>query len=106
MRRHRWPAGLGAASRRSLQRMSLENPVANVDHVNVLFHDDVARKNTVVYPVAQAMLGRGGIRPCRPVDVAGKIVSFSADNLTERPIMDAPYHFNEWRAIANLESDI
>src|SRR5207245_8956138 len=75
---------LAPASRRSFQRMSLENPVANVDHVNVLLHDDVARKNAVVHPVAQAMLGRGGVRHCPPGDVAGKIVSFSADNLTER----------------------
>src|SRR5712692_8987185 len=97
---------LAAAGCRSFQRMALENPVANVDHVNVLFHDDVAGKNTVVHPIAQAMLGRRGVRPCWPVDVPGKIVSFSADNLTERPVMDAPDHFDEWRAIANLESDI
>src|SRR5438309_1711829 len=86
--------------------MSFENPVANVDHVDVLFHDDVAGKDPVVYPIAQATLGRRGVWPCRPVDVAGKIVSLSADNLTERPIMDAPHHFDEWGAIANLESDI
>ena len=48
---------LTAASCGSLERMRLENPVADVDHVNVLLDDDVARKRAIVHPVAQTPLG-------------------------------------------------
>src|SRR6266567_9586970 len=99
-------AALAPARRRSLQGMSLENPVANVDDVNVLFHDDVAGKSAVIQPVAEATLGRGGVGPGGPVNVAGEIVSFTADNLAKRSGMDATNHFHEGRAIADLESNV
>src|ERR1700730_1858352 len=99
-------AALAASCCGRFQRVWLENPVTNVDHVNVLLDDDVAGKRAIVDPVAEAALGRRGVEPCWPLDITGKIVSFSTNNLTERPIMDAPDHFDEWRAIANLESDI
>ena len=86
--------------------MRLENPVANVDHVDVLFDDDVARKNTIIDPIAQAMLGGRRIWPCGPIDVAGEVISLTADNLANGAIMDATNHLHEWGAIPNLEADI
>jgi hypothetical protein len=86
--------------------MSLENPVANVDDVNVLLHNDVAGKNAVIQPVAKATLCGGGVRPGGPVNVAGEIVSFAADDFAKRSGMNATNHFHKRRAIADLESDI
>ena len=74
--------------------------------MNVLFHDDIAGQDAIVHPISQAMLGWRRVGPGRPVNVAGEIVGLSADNFTERAIMDAPHHFDERRTIANLESDI
>src|SRR6266704_182854 len=59
------------AARRSFQRVGLQHPVANVDDVNVLFHDDVSGKNTVINPIAKAALHGSGVRPSRPVEIAG-----------------------------------
>jgi hypothetical protein len=42
-----------AAGAGSFQRMGFEDPVANVDDVNVLFHDDVAGKSAVIDPIAR-----------------------------------------------------
>src|SRR5260370_24202092 len=99
-------APLAPASRGSLQGMSLENPVANVDDVNVLLHNDVAGKNAVIQPVAEATLCVRGVRPGGPVNVAGEIVSFAADDFAKSSSMDTTNHFHKRRAIADLESDI
>jgi hypothetical protein len=63
-----------AAGAGSFQRMGFEDPVANVDDVNVLFHDDVAGKSAVVDPIAQAALRGRSIGPGWPIDVTGKVV--------------------------------
>src|SRR5579863_495831 len=47
----RWAAET-SAGRRRLQWMSLQYPIANVDDMNVLLHDDVARKHAIVHPIA------------------------------------------------------
>ena len=99
-------AALPTASGGRLQRMGFEDPVADVNHVNILFDDDVARKRAIVDPIAQATFGRRRVGPGWPLDVAGKIISFPTDNLAKGAVMDAPDHFDEWRAIANLEPDI
>src|SRR5207249_4249215 len=99
-------AALPTASGGRLQRMGFEDPVADVNHENLLFDDDVARKRAIVDPIAQATFGRRRVGPGWPLDVAGKIISFPTDNLAKGAVMDAPDHFDEWRAIANLEPDI
>jgi len=49
--------------------MILENPVTDVNDVNVLFDDDVAGKNAVIHPVAKAALGGRCVGPRWPLDV-------------------------------------
>ena len=78
-----------AAGGGSLQRMRLENPVANVDDVNVLLDDDVARERAVVQPVAEPPLGGRSIGPRGAIDVSAEVVGFAADNLAKRPRVDA-----------------
>src|SRR5216684_4210243 len=39
------------------QWMRLHDPVTDVDHLNVLFDDDVAGKRAVINPITQAALG-------------------------------------------------
>jgi copper(I)-binding protein len=45
-----------AAGGRHLQRMRLQDPIADVDDVNILFHNDVAGKDAIVHPVSEAQL--------------------------------------------------
>ena len=74
--------------------------------MNVLFHDDVAGKSAVIHPVAKAALHGRGVRPSRPVQVPSEIVRFAANNFTQRPAVNSLHHFNERRAVANLESHV
>src|SRR5208283_1613397 len=99
-------AAQAPAGRGNFPGVRLQNPVANVNDVDVLLHDDVAGKNAVINPIAQAQLGGRSVRPGRPVNVAGEIVSFAAGNLAKRPSVNAPYEFHKRRTIANLESDV
>src|SRR2546430_13385507 len=85
---------------------SLENPIANVNDVDVLLDDDVAGKNAVVNPVAQAFLDGRRVGPGWPFDVACQIVRFAADNIADRPIVYAFHQFNERGTIADLEPHI
>jgi hypothetical protein len=48
---------------RGLHRMPLQHPVANVDGVNILFHDDVAGQDAVENPVAQSAFDGRSIGP-------------------------------------------
>src|SRR5262245_25643413 len=86
--------------------MRLQNPVADVDDVDVLFDDDVARKSFIVHPVAETEFLRRSFGPLGAIDIAGEIVSFPADDFAECACMDAANHFNERRTITDLEPDI
>src|SRR5439155_3162637 len=84
----------------------LQDTVANVNYVNVLFHDDVTGKSAVIHPITDALFCGGGVRPGWPVEVSGQIVSFATDNFAERSFVNAPDHFNKGRTIADLEAYI
>src|SRR6266436_119287 len=88
------------------QRMPFENPVTDVDYVNVLLDDDVAGKRAVVDPVAQAALRGRRVGPGRAIDVAGEIVRFAADEVAERAAVNAPDKLQKRRADADLEADV
>ena len=47
----RWPAFTTAAGC-GTQRMRLQNPIADIDDVDVLFKDDVTGKGAVIDPIA------------------------------------------------------
>ena len=85
-------------------RVALHHPVADIDDVNILLHDDVAGKNAVVDPIAEALLGRSGVRPRRTIDIAREVMSFTTDDVAQRTAMDAADHFHKRGAIADLES--
>src|SRR5947207_14020807 len=93
-----------SAACRSFQRMGLQHPVADINHANVLLHDDVAGKSAVVHPIAKAPLDRSGIRPSWAVQVSGKIVPFTANDFTQRLAVNARHPFHERRAITTLEA--
>src|SRR6516165_11959754 len=86
--------------------MRFENPVADVDNVDVLFHDDVSRQNFVAYPVAEPHFRGRRLRPLRAVDVASEVMGFAADDFTEGAVVDTAGQFDKGRAIADLEADI
>ena len=65
------------------ERVGVENPIADVDDVDVLFDDDVAREDLVVDPIAESMFFGCSIRPLRPVDVAGEVVGYAADDFSD-----------------------
>src|SRR5260370_16627090 len=85
--------------------MPFENPVTDVDYVNVLLDDDVAGKRAVVDPVAQAALRGRRVGPGRAIDVAGEIVRFAADEVAERAAVNAADKFDKRRAVAALEAN-
>src|SRR5437879_1611651 len=51
-------ADLAAAHALGFDGVGLQHPVANVDGVNVLLHDDIPGKHAVPHPVADALLDR------------------------------------------------
>src|SRR5215472_16406864 len=97
---------LGTASGCSLHRMVLQNPVANIDGVDVLLHDDVARKRTVMHPITKAPLLRARVRPVGAPNVTRDVVRLAARDLAQRAAVNALHHFDEHRAIADLEPDV
>src|SRR5262249_61713250 len=86
--------------------MRLQDPVANVDDVDVLFDNDVAGENLVMHPIAQTDFLRRSVGPLWAVDVARKVVGFTADDFAEGAGMDAADHFDKRRTIADLKPDI
>src|SRR5215472_9471330 len=86
--------------------MRFENPVADVDDVDVLLHDNVAGQNSVANPVTEPHFFGRRLRPIGTVDVAGEIMGFAADDFTDGAVMDAADKFDEGRTIADLEANI
>src|SRR5262249_36028102 len=54
----------------SFHRVSLQDPVTNVNNVDVLLHDDIAGKRAIIDPIPQSSLDRRGIPPRGPVEVS------------------------------------
>src|SRR5215510_6397925 len=86
--------------------MPLQDPVADVDDVNILFHNDVAGKRAVVHPVSEPQLNRRGIRSRRAVEITSQIVRLAANDRTQGAVVNTLHHFYERRAIADLEANI
>src|SRR2546422_6770086 len=95
---------LAAAGGRRLQRVPLEDPVADVHHVDVLLHQDVAREHAVIYPVANPALDGRSIRPGGAVDRARVVVGLTASDFPERAAMDALRQLDKRRGVADLGS--
>src|SRR5258707_15666455 len=86
--------------------MGFENPIADVDDVNVLLDDDVAREHAIVNPISQAaFIGRRG-GPLRTVNIASQIVGFAADDFSDGSSVNAANHFDERRANSNFKIKI
>ena len=71
-----------------LHRVALQEPVRDVDDVDVLLHDDVAGEGLVVHPVAQAALRGARVRPVGPVDRRGEVVDLPRDGLADLALVD------------------
>ena len=67
----RW-AAVPASTGRDLQRMRPQDPVADVNDMDVLFQDDVAGERAIVFPIADAQLQRRGIRSRSAIEVRGE----------------------------------
>src|SRR5437016_4672064 len=101
----RWTAFAPGAGGR-FHGMSLQDPVADVDHMNILFEDDVSRKRAVVDPITQTLLERRAIGMLWAVEIAGQVMGFSANNCAQCAIVNAIGQLNKRRTIANLKSDV
>src|SRR5882762_11277980 len=86
--------------------MRFQNPIADINDVNILFDDDVARENAIVDPISEAAFVGRSVRPLRALDVTGQVVRFTANNFSDSSRVDAADHFDEWRTIANLKADV
>src|SRR5207302_4173272 len=64
-------AALASSRGGGLHGMRLEDPVADVDYMNILLDDDVTGEHTVVHPIPQPALGGCGVRPSWASDVTG-----------------------------------
>src|SRR5262249_11194245 len=60
----------------------------------------------VMHPIAQTDFLRRSVGPLWAVDVARKVVGFTADDFAEGAGMDAADHFDKRRTIADLKPDI
>src|SRR5581483_4789190 len=89
----------------SLQRMRLQKPVADVDGVNVLLHDDVAGEHLVSQPVPKPRLHRAQAIERRHAGNAGVIVHLSEADGAQIAAMDALGGLLEYRLRAGLEID-
>ena len=98
------PARAAARAHR-LHRVPLQEPVGDVDDVDVLLHDDVAGQRLVVDPVAQAPLGGRGGRPVGPVDGRGEVVDLPRDGRPDLALVDPLRELDVGRGVADLEAD-
>src|SRR5450755_2758714 len=98
-------ASLPTAVADGLHRMALHYPVTDVDGVNILLHNNVARQHAILYPVPQA---RDRLRRVRIVKIdAGTIViSGPRSDLTQRTSVDALHQLHIRRRHADLETHI
>ena len=95
-----------AASRaHGLHRVRLQQPVGDVDDVDVLLDDDVAGEHPVVDPVAQPPLGGRGVRPVGPLEGRGEVVDLARDRLPICARVDALRQLDVGRGVADLEAD-
>src|ERR1043166_6861626 len=92
--------------RADLERMRLQHPIADVDHVNVLLDDDVAREHAVVDPVAEPPFGGRGVGPWRPGDVAREVVRLAAHDVADGARVNAIHQLDERGAVADLKADV
>jgi len=77
--------------------MRLEDPIADVDHMDVLFDDDVTGEHAVAHPIPQPALRGRGVGPGRAIDVPGQIIGFSADDVAQRSRVDAADQLDKGR---------
>src|SRR2546422_711901 len=100
--------GTALASTRGagLQGVRLEDPIADVDDMDVLLDDDVPRQHTVAYPIPQTALRGRGVGPGGPIDVTGQIIGFRADDIAQRALVDTADQLDKGRAVADLESHV
>src|ERR1043165_8377582 len=86
--------------------MPLQNPVAHVNHVDVLLHNYVARQGAVMDPVSQPVLVRRGARPGRPVNVPREIMPGPGHNIAKGARVNPFYLLHIRRSVAELESNL
>ena len=94
-------ARLAAAGALRLDRVRLQVPVRDVDHVDVLLDDDVAGQRLVEDPVAQARR-RGALRGLR-LQAAGVVVDVPEHRRADVAAMHARGRFAKERVAARLE---
>src|SRR5690606_4571788 len=99
-------SNLTSASSRRSYRVSPENPITDIDSMNILFNDDIAGEDSVVDPVTKPALFRCCTRPVGPVNGGPKIVGLPGSDRAECTIVNSPHEFHKRRCVANLESDV
>src|SRR6185503_15852490 len=92
----------GGADR--LHRVRLQQPVRDVDDVDVLLDDDVAGERDVVDPVAQATRRGRRVGPLGPLDRRSEVVDLARDGRPDLAGMHAPGELDVWRGVADLEA--
>src|SRR5215467_13820130 len=98
-------ASLSSSPADGLHRMTLQDPVADVDRMDILLHDDVSGEDAILQPVAQATDRLGSIREAE-IDARAIVESLAGNHLAQRPSVDALDQFDKRRRHANLEADI
>src|ERR1700709_1481099 len=86
--------------------MTLEDPIADINDVNILFQNNVTRERAVKQPVAQTTLGGRRIQSRRKLGVSSQVVGFAANNRAQGSGVNTFDHLDKRRTVANLEADI
>src|ERR1700735_879941 len=84
--------------------MSLQHPIADVDSMDILLQDDVARKYAVIQPVPEPPLCFWRVQ-MRHFDERTVVVCFRKRDFADSARMNAVDQFGERRSLADLESD-
>ena len=89
-----------------LDGMALQHPVADIDDVYILFHDDVAGESAIEDPVAQPFLQRRGVGIVRFLQCPGIVVGQSRTDPSQGSIMDPSRQLNEGWGTPDLKTHV
>ncbi len=99
-------AAIAAARPDGAERMRAQYPIANIDGVDILLDDDVARKHAILQPVADAQLLPHGAGILRIIRQRAIVMRGAANDVAQRSLMDALHQLDERRRGTNLEAHI
>ena len=96
---------ISSAGARRLDGVRLQRPVADVDQMNRLLDNDIARQHPIPIPAANSEFIRRHVGHGKIADPRRVIVCGDGANLPQRALLNVPDHLHKRRCASNLEAD-